>query len=164
LRHHSMQSLLYKLHGRMPSNLGGMYVILHFGKSSIHNLSVMGTIEVPGLGRLISQVLDGPPLRVATNSLKSGLFILRRTSNCSGWIGPSSVALPHFRAHLDPRGFLSSSSPIDSSRTTQSSTGSSNMVSCPCLRFFLGAIQNSQEVNRAQPGLWYHMTRPQVPC
>jgi hypothetical protein len=36
----------------MSSNLGGMYVILHFGKPSIHNLSVMGTIEVLGLSRL----------------------------------------------------------------------------------------------------------------
>jgi hypothetical protein len=43
---------LGKLHGRMPFNLGGMQIILHFGKPSIHNLSVAGTIEVPSLGRL----------------------------------------------------------------------------------------------------------------
>jgi hypothetical protein len=43
---------LGKLHGRMPSNLGGMQIILHFCKLSIHNLSIAGTIEVPGLSRL----------------------------------------------------------------------------------------------------------------
>jgi hypothetical protein len=43
---------LGKLHGRMPSNLGGMQIILHFRKSSIHNLSIAGAIEVPGLSRL----------------------------------------------------------------------------------------------------------------
>jgi hypothetical protein len=31
---------------------------------------------------LNSTPLDDPPLRAATNSLKSGLFILSRTSNC----------------------------------------------------------------------------------
>jgi hypothetical protein len=36
----------------MLSNFGGMYLLLHFGKPSIHNLLVAGTIEVPGLGRL----------------------------------------------------------------------------------------------------------------
>ncbi len=41
---------LGKLHGRVPSNLGGMQIILHFRKPSIHNLSVTGTIEVPGFG------------------------------------------------------------------------------------------------------------------
>jgi hypothetical protein len=48
---------LGKLHDRMPSNLGDMHIILHLRKPSIHNLSVMGTIEVPGLGQLISHIL-----------------------------------------------------------------------------------------------------------
>jgi len=44
----------------MPSNLGGMQIILHLRKPSIHNLSVTGTIEVPGLGRLEPFTLGGP--------------------------------------------------------------------------------------------------------
>ncbi|CAK9207625.1 unnamed protein product [Sphagnum troendelagicum] len=36
----------------MPSNLGGMQVVVHLRKPSIHNLAVAGAIEVPGLGRL----------------------------------------------------------------------------------------------------------------
>jgi hypothetical protein len=41
----------------MPFKLGSMQVILHFGKPSIHNLSVTGTIEVPKFGRLKSRIL-----------------------------------------------------------------------------------------------------------
>jgi hypothetical protein len=48
-----------------------------------------------------------------------------------------------------------SSSSINYGETIRSSTGSSNMVSWACLWFFLGAIWNSQEVNRALPELWY---------
>jgi hypothetical protein len=40
---------LGKLHGRMSSNLGGMYIILHLNKPNIHNLLVMNTIKVPRL-------------------------------------------------------------------------------------------------------------------
>jgi len=47
---------LGKLHGRMSSNLGGMYIILHLRKPSIHNLSIAGTIKVFELGRLISRI------------------------------------------------------------------------------------------------------------
>jgi hypothetical protein len=43
---------LGKLHGLVLSNLGGMQIILHFCKPSIHNLSVTSTIEVPGFGWL----------------------------------------------------------------------------------------------------------------
>jgi hypothetical protein len=43
---------LGKLHDQMSSNFGGMYIILHFGKPNIHNLLLMGTIKVLGLGRL----------------------------------------------------------------------------------------------------------------
>jgi len=86
----AFQVRLGKFHGQMSSNLGGMQIILHFGKPNIHNLSVMGTIEVPGFGRLKSRILDALLLRVATNSLKSGLFILRRTSNCS-WVNRTEL-------------------------------------------------------------------------
>jgi hypothetical protein len=41
----------------MLSNLGGMQIILHFYKLSIHNLSVVGTIEVPGFGWLKPRIL-----------------------------------------------------------------------------------------------------------
>jgi hypothetical protein len=50
---------LGKLHGGISSNLGDMYVIVHFRKPSIHNLAVMGTIEVPELGRLKPFTLGG---------------------------------------------------------------------------------------------------------
>jgi len=43
---------LGKLHGRVPSNVGGMQIIFHLCKPNVHNLSVMGTIEVPGFGWL----------------------------------------------------------------------------------------------------------------
>jgi hypothetical protein len=43
---------LGKLHGGVSFNLGGMQIILHFRKPSIHNLSVVGTIEVLGFGWL----------------------------------------------------------------------------------------------------------------
>jgi hypothetical protein len=44
----------------MSSNLGGMYVVIHLRKPSIHNLAVAGTIEVPGLGRLKPFTFGGP--------------------------------------------------------------------------------------------------------
>jgi len=43
---------LSKLHSGMPAHLGGMQVVVHLRKPSIHNLAVAGTIEVPRLGRL----------------------------------------------------------------------------------------------------------------
>jgi hypothetical protein len=52
----AFQVELGKLHGRMSSNLGDMYIILHFSKPSIHNLSVVGTIKIPRLSRLISHI------------------------------------------------------------------------------------------------------------
>jgi len=51
---------LSKLHGEMPANLGGMYIIFHFRKLNIHNFLVSGTIEVPELGRLKPFTLGGP--------------------------------------------------------------------------------------------------------
>jgi hypothetical protein len=48
---------LGKFHSRMSSNLNGMQIILHLRKPNIHNLLIVGTIEVPGLGRLISRIL-----------------------------------------------------------------------------------------------------------
>jgi hypothetical protein len=53
----AFQVRLSKFHGQMPSNFGDMYIILHLHKPNIHNLSVVGTIEVLGLGRLISRIL-----------------------------------------------------------------------------------------------------------
>jgi hypothetical protein len=50
---------LGKLHGGIPSNLGGMYIIVHFRKPSIHNLAVAGTIKVPGFCRLEPFTLGG---------------------------------------------------------------------------------------------------------
>jgi hypothetical protein len=41
----------------MPSNIGGMQVILHFSKLSIHNLFVAGTIKILGFGRLKFHIL-----------------------------------------------------------------------------------------------------------
>jgi len=49
-----------KLHGRMSSNFGDMYIIFHFGKPSIHNLSVIGIIEVLAFGWLKSHVFGCP--------------------------------------------------------------------------------------------------------
>jgi hypothetical protein len=43
---------LGKLHGGISSNLGGMQVVVHLRKPSIHNLAIAGTIKVPELGRL----------------------------------------------------------------------------------------------------------------
>jgi hypothetical protein len=43
---------LGKLHGRVSFNLGSMQIIFHLCKPSIHNLSVVGTIEVPRFGWL----------------------------------------------------------------------------------------------------------------
>ncbi len=48
---------LGKLHGRMSSNLSGMYIILHFDKPNIHNLLVASTMDVPGFGQLKSRIL-----------------------------------------------------------------------------------------------------------
>jgi hypothetical protein len=48
---------LSKFHGRMSSNLGGMNIVFHFRKLSIHNLLVADTIEVPGFGLLKSHIL-----------------------------------------------------------------------------------------------------------
>jgi hypothetical protein len=50
---------LGKLHGGMPANLGGMYIILHLRKPSIHNFAVSSTIEVPELGQLKPFTLGG---------------------------------------------------------------------------------------------------------
>jgi hypothetical protein len=50
---------LGKFHGGIPSNLGGMQVVVHLRKLSIHNLAVAGTIEIPGLGRLKPFTLGG---------------------------------------------------------------------------------------------------------
>jgi hypothetical protein len=48
---------LAKLHGRVSSNLDGMQIIFHLCKPSVHNLSVIGTIEVPRFGRLEPRIL-----------------------------------------------------------------------------------------------------------
>jgi hypothetical protein len=56
----TLQVGLGKLHGRMPSHFGGMYIILHLGKPSIHNLSVTDTIKIPRLGRLKPFTFGGP--------------------------------------------------------------------------------------------------------
>jgi hypothetical protein len=50
---------LGKLHGGNSSYLGGMQVVVHLRKPSIHNLVVAGTIEILGLGRLKPFTLDG---------------------------------------------------------------------------------------------------------
>jgi hypothetical protein len=52
---------LGELHSRMSSNLGGMQIILHFDKPSIHNLSVTGTVKVLGFGQLKSRIFERPP-------------------------------------------------------------------------------------------------------
>jgi hypothetical protein len=57
----AFQVRLGKLHSWMSSNLNDMYIILHFSKPSIHNLSVMSTIKVPKLGWLISRIFGWPP-------------------------------------------------------------------------------------------------------
>ncbi len=67
---------LSKLHGGMPTNLGGMYVVFHFSKPSIHNFSVSGTIEVPGLGRLKPFTLGGPRFEGRHQLTKVGLIHL----------------------------------------------------------------------------------------
>jgi hypothetical protein len=90
-----------------------------------------------------------PVLRAAINSPKLGLFILRRTSNCSEVNRTELLCSSSLSGSSWSSRVLGSSSPIDSSGTTQSSMGSSNKESCACLRFFLGAIPNSQEVDRA---------------
>jgi hypothetical protein len=46
----------------MSTDLGSMQVVVHLHKPSIHNLAVMGTIEVPGLGRLKPFTLGGSRL------------------------------------------------------------------------------------------------------
>jgi hypothetical protein len=48
-----------KLHGGIPSNLGGMNIIIHLRKPSIYNLTVAGTIEVPRFSRLEPFTLGG---------------------------------------------------------------------------------------------------------
>ncbi len=53
----AFQVRLGEFHGRMSSNLGGMQIILHFRKPSIHNLSITNTIEVPRFSRLQSRIL-----------------------------------------------------------------------------------------------------------
>jgi len=156
---------LSKLHGGMPSNFGGMYIILHLHKPNIHNFSVSGTIEVPGLGRLKPFTLGGPHLKAATNSPKSGLFILRRTSSCSGVNRTelrcsSSLPGPISGSSWSSREF-GSSSLIDSDEATRSSTSSSDLFLGACFRFFLGAIPMSQGWVEHRM-LWYHVTHSQV--
>jgi hypothetical protein len=139
---------LSKLHDRVPSNLGGMQIILHFCKPSIHNLRLREPSKFPGCAGWNLASLDAPPLRVATNSLKSGLFILRRTSNCS-WVNTTELRCSSslLGSSWSSR-VIGSSSPIDSRGTTRSSLGSSNMVSWDwaCFRFFLGAIRNPKRL------------------
>ncbi len=48
----ALQIRLGKFHGQMSTNLGGMKVIFHFHKPSIHNLLIPGPIKSPGLSRL----------------------------------------------------------------------------------------------------------------
>jgi hypothetical protein len=48
----ALQIELGKFHNRMLTNLGGMKVIFHFRKPSIHNLSILGPIKVPRLSGL----------------------------------------------------------------------------------------------------------------
>jgi hypothetical protein len=60
--------------GGMSSNLGGMYIILHFRKPSIHNFAVSGTIEVPGLGRLKPFTLGGSRFEGRHKLTKVGAF------------------------------------------------------------------------------------------
>ncbi len=48
---------LGKLHGRVSSNLGGMQIILHFRKPSIHKFSVTGTIEISRFGWFEPRIL-----------------------------------------------------------------------------------------------------------
>ncbi len=70
--HIAFQVGLGELHNRMPSDLGGMQIILHFGKPSIHNLSVVGAIEVPKFGRLESRILGWPPFEGHNQLIKIG--------------------------------------------------------------------------------------------
>jgi hypothetical protein len=51
---------LGELHGRVPSNLGYMQIILHFNKPNIHNLLVVGTIKVAGFDQLESRIFEWP--------------------------------------------------------------------------------------------------------
>ncbi len=123
-----------------------MQVVVHLRKPSIHNLAVAGTIEVPGLGWLKPFTLGGSRFEGRQHSPKSGLPILRSTSNCS-WVNRTELLCSSSLSgsSRSSRG-MGSSSPIDSGGATWSSTGSSNMESCGCLRFFLGAIP-TQEVS-----------------
>jgi hypothetical protein len=130
----------------MRAHLGSMYVVVHLRKPSIHNLAVAGAIEVPGLGRLKPFTLGGSRFRAATNSPKSGLPILRSTSNYS-WVNRTELLCSSSLSgsSWSSRG-MGSSSPIDSGGATWSLAGFSGMASSACFRFFLGAIR-TQEVS-----------------
>ncbi len=54
------------------------------GQRGVATLSISDPIKIPRLSGLESTPFDNPPLKAVTNSMKSGLFILSRTSNCSG--------------------------------------------------------------------------------
>jgi hypothetical protein len=96
--------------------------------------------KFPGLAGWNLSPLEVPVLRVATNSPKSGLFILRRISNCSGVNRTELLCSSSLSGSSWSSWVLGASSPIDSGGTTRSLMGSSNMESCACLRFFLSAI------------------------
>jgi hypothetical protein len=52
----AFQVRLGKLHNQVLPNFGGMNVVFHFRKPSIHNLSVIGPIEVPRLSGLETRI------------------------------------------------------------------------------------------------------------
>jgi hypothetical protein len=88
--------------------------------------------KFPGLASWNLASLDAPPLRAVTNSLKLGLFILRRTSNCSQVNRTELCCSSSLSSSSWSSRVIGSSSPIDFGGTTRSSLGSSNMVSWAC--------------------------------
>ncbi len=80
----AFQIRMGKFHGRVSPNFGGMKVVFHFCKPNIYNLQISDPVKIPWLSMLESYTFRWSSFKVATNLVKSGLFILSKTSSCSG--------------------------------------------------------------------------------
>ncbi len=128
----ALQIELCKFHDQMSPNLGGMKVVLHFASQASTTFRSQILSKFPGLTSLKPTLFDYPPLKAITNSMKSGLFILSKTSNCFkvkrtivgcsfSFSWSSWMSQPHFGAKCENATHTPKDEKMESSRTPENS-------------------------------------------